>query len=341
MKFSGTLKKAKATFLDNEKNPSFNEAQVALLGVAVDLTASYCKGTCNGPKALIDASYQIEYELPVFGKSLTEFVKIHNAGILAYPKVSGKKVCKAMDGMVADVQNFSKNALEHGKLLALFGGEHSIPNGAFKAMSEIYSPKTVTVLQFDAHLDLRKEYDCQRFSHASIMRNARELGFNAIQVGIRDHIGAEEIEYIKEASIENWIYYCPTMPEQYYENELKDCAWINEENVLWKCRPSKHQLGKICKQIQTPYLYITFDVDALDASEMPGTGTPLPHGLSLQSAEEMLYTVISYCKKNKIKLLGFDINEVSPITGSTQSEQKAALLAYKILAWNFLEKFKE
>ncbi|MEK6963152.1 MAG: arginase family protein [Nanoarchaeota archaeon] len=354
---TGKLVSPKWTFLDNTENHPFDKADVCCLGVAMDLTASYTKGTWYGPEAAIDASHQIEYEVPLFHKPMTEHMQIHNLGILEYPKptpsLTGKKLSKIMEGMVADVKGFSKKAFDKGKLLMTFGGDHSIPNGIFQAIAEQHGAGNVTVFHVDAHLDLRLAYEDQKYSHASILRNCRELGFPTIQVGIRDHISEEEANYLERKKLGEWIYWCPTMPSQFYKDHA---STLQQHPILKNLIPHGHltseQIQKICGQIKTKYAYITIDCDGIDATEMPGTGTPLPHGLTLRTVEESIYAIIQHCKKNGVQLLGFDINEISPLmrkesrhyksqdTVTAMTEMKVALLAYKILFWQFVERFK-
>lgn len=358
VKPTGKLVSPKWTFLDDTENHPFDKADVCCLGVAMDLTASYTKGTWYGPESAIDASHQIEYEVPLFHKPMTEFMQIHNFGILEYPKpsppITGKKLSKTMEGMVIDVKGFSKKAFEKGKLLMTFGGDHSIPNGIFQEMAERYGASNVTVFHVDAHLDLRLAYEDQKYSHASILRNVRELGFPTIQVGIRDHISEEEANYLERKKLGEWIYFCPTMPDQFYRDHsaaLQRHPFLRKDNFIQNGKLSPEQIQKICSQIKTKYVYITIDCDGIDATEIPGTGTPLPHGLTLRTVEETVYALIQHSKKNGAALLGFDINEISPLmrkeaahykiqdTVTAMTEMKAALLAYKILFWQFMERF--
>ncbi|MBI5872398.1 arginase family protein, partial [archaeon] len=347
MKLFGKLRKAENfTFLNNLENPKLETADVFCQGIAIDLTSSYAKGASFGPEAIMQASHQIEYEAPLFNKSLTEFLTIHNAGILEYPasieKLSKKKLSEIMQGMVKDTKTLSEKALENGKFLMSFGGEHSICNGIFQAIAEKHGAENVLVLQFDAHLDLRFAYEDQELSHASVMRNACELGFQALQVGIRDHISDEEANFIKKHNLKDWVFYCPTMPAEFYKDnakELENCGFIEPENILWNSCINEKQVQNILSKINKKFLYITFDIDCLDANEVPGTGTPLPFGLSLKTVKEMLYKIIKHCKSNNVKILGFDINEVSPMMKANAkeylisnvvtpvTEQKAALLA--------------
>ncbi len=357
MKTNGRINNPKFTFLDITDNPSFDKVDVCCLGVAMNLTASYTKGTWYGPEAVMDASHQIEHEVPLFHIPITERMQIHNFGILEYPKptssITGKKLSKIMEGMVVDVKSFSKKAFENGKLLMTFGGDHSIPNGIFQEIAEQHGAGNVTVFHVDAHLDLRLAYEDQKYSHASILRNVRELGFPAIQVGIRDHISEEEANYLERKELGEWIYWCLTMPEAFYRDHsaaLQKHPFL--KNLIPRGNLTPEQIQKICSQIHTKYVYVTIDCDGIDATEIPGTGTPLPYGLTLRTVEESLYAIIQHCKKNGIILLGFDINEASPLmrkerkhyksqdTVTAMTEIKAALLAYKILFWQFMERFQ-
>ncbi len=331
------------TFLDDSRNPSFDVCDVVLFGVSFDLTASYNKGTWFGPQALLDASWQIEFEVPVLMTELNKKVKIHNAGILEYPRVSNN-VTKISAEMVADVKMLAKKCLDENKFLMVFGGEHSITNGIFDALSEKYSSKNVTIIQFDAHLDLRNALEGMKLSHGSVMRRAVDAGFSLVQVGVRDHISQEEMDFIVKNNLVDNVFFCATQPKEFY----KRCEHY-ANNLIFDGEIAEEMIKNICSRIKTEKVWLTFDVDGLDSSVMPGTGTPLPHGISLSSAENFLFKLINYLKSCKKQLIGFDINEVAPElkkddvvylvenTVSTRSEMTAALIAYKLLAWQFCE----
>ncbi len=343
------------TFLDNDANPSLENADAAILGVAFDATASYAKGMRLGPHAIMAASHQIEYPPPGSTDRLSDRVKMHFVGILEYPRAE-KDADASSRAMVADVQQLSKEILEKGKLLAVFGGEHSVLNGVFKTLAEIYKPSDVTVLQIDAHLDLRKAFEGMEFSHGSIMRNCAELGFRTVHVGIRDQISGKpdtggEADYILEKGLAERIFFCATQPHEFYSGRMKNAErnWILKDNLIFNGVLEGKIIGKIERLVQeTKHLWLTIDVDGFDSSVFPGTGTPLPHGLQLAGVERLLYRIL---KGKKPKLLGFDIAEVMPQmcskvnnysvddAVSTITEMNAALLAYKIFFWNFLDRF--
>ena len=354
--FKGRLTDGKifGTFLDNEANPSLDEADAGILGVAFDSTASYKKGTRLGPQAIMQASHQIEYPPTGSMERLSDLVKLHFVGILEYPEVEEHEDIDAVSkAMVAEVQSISEKILSRKKLLALLGGEHSVLNGTLKALGSIYQPADITILQIDAHLDLRKDFDGLKFSHGSIMRNALGAGFKAVQIGIRDQISGREdtggeAEFIAKARLAGRIFYCATQPGDFYSGREKLGRWIERDNLIYDGQVNESQAKSIESLISTKYLWITIDVDGFDPAIFPGTGTPLPHGLTLPGVERLIYTLLT---KQQTKLLGFDIVEVAPQmrtdarkyspreTVSTVTEMNAALLAYKIFFWNFLQRF--
>lgn len=336
---------ANVTFLDNEHNLSLDESDVVLFGVAFDLTASYKKGTWFGPQAILNASYQIEYETPVFSIPLTEKIKIHNAGILEYVRESSD-IKSVSEQMVSDVCLLAKKVFDKNKFLMVFGGEHSITNGIFQAISKKELSKDITVVQIDAHLDLRAALEDMKLSHGSVMRRAKDAGFNLVQVGIRDHVSAEERKFIEKTGQTKNIFWCATQPKEFYMTYEPQ-----NKNLIFDGEITEEMTQRICSLIKTKKVWLSFDIDALDSGVISGTGTPLPHGLSLSSVEKFLYKLIVYFKTNDVQLVGFDLNEVSPElvknektyvianTATVKNEMIAALLAYKILFWNFVERF--
>ncbi len=381
------------TFLDDEKNPPYKESDVVMLGVACDLTASYNKGAWHGPHAILNASHQVEYETPGFHIPLTDRVKIHNAGILECPKsvdARGKPIrytreqmTRWMNEMVAQTRRIATDALDAGKTLMLFGGDHSVPNGVWDAMLR-YQP-AVTILHFDGHLDLRHKLNGQIYSHACIMRRARDSGFRVLQVGPRDHISGEEAEYIREKKLADDIYFCATQPEEFYQDHKRDSKVTVDANLIRNGAPNLAQMTALeAKIAESKHLWISIDVDGLDASHIPGTGTPLPMGLSREGMRRTIYRAIETARRHKVHIAGFDINEVAPqlkkeasldISGlihavarllkekgsfdadeiaqqftkilpysamntvSTMSEMDAALLAYNMLFWTYIDRF--
>jgi agmatinase len=351
------------TFLDDRRNHDYNDADVALLGVACDLTASYNKGAWYGPRAIIDASHQVEYETPLFNKCLTDLVKIHNLGVLECPppfdeagqpmEYSKKDIQSCMEHMVSATELYARRAFREGKLLMLLGGDHSVPNGVWNAIRKVFS--TATILQLDAHLDLRDRLDGTGYSHACIMRRARDKDFRTIHVGPRDHISREEARYIAKEGMSKDVYFCPTQPAHFYDcnfETLERSRVMRAENMILEGVPDEEQLASICQKLGlSKNVWISIDIDCLDASHAPGTGTPLPMGLSREGLRTTLYHAVRVINKMEVRLLGFDICEVAPQlrkqgtytpsnTVSTMAEMDAALLAYNILFWRYMDRFQ-
>ncbi len=336
------------TFNDFNENPVYAKADVAMLGVACEITCTYGKGAWLGPQAFLDASFQLEPEVPHFHVPLNEKIKIHNLGIIETPReIPDEKkehywfpeTKKITEEMMAKVKEKSLQALNDNKILMTIGGDHSITNGVLQALHEKYQAENVTIVHFDAHLDLRDAHEALGYSHASVMFNARKIGFPCIQIGIRDHISEEEAQLIRKNKWQKSIFWSPTQPRAFYEKQkAKLSTFLDTPSIL--------------SQIKTKYLYITLDMDVLDASLVPSTGTPLPHGMSFAQVSDLLYSIISHCKSQKISVLGFDITEIAPMLhdpGANTYEPKnvisplvemhAAQLAYKILFCQYLERF--
>lgn len=339
------------TFLDNVTNPPFGPSDVSIFGCAFDSTASYKKGTSLGPYAIMDASHQIEYYPPFCRQKLSDIIKIHFAGILEYPQADPfdeKQIEQLTHMVVTDTKTLALQSLQKTKPFILLGGEHSVTNGPLEAIASIHNPKDVTILSIDAHLDMRKDFEGFHYSHGSIMHNAVEHGFNVVLVGIRDHISAKqeggEADFIDAKKLWGNIFFCATQPQDYY----RKFSAKKPGNMIFGSTISTAQMKRILSKINTKYLYITIDVDGFDPAHFPGTGTPLPHGLSIATVESLLYSVLT---SHRQQLLGLDVVEVSPMlksgstysiqnTISTQTEMNAALLLYKLLLWQYLGRLK-
>lgn len=280
------------TFLDMD--PQFSELEQAnyvLLPVPYDKTSTFQKGADKGPQAILDASDSIElYDVVTENEAYT-------AGIYTD---DFQYNFDTPDAMVQSVYDRVKYFLNQKKTVGLLGGEHSISIGAIKALSEKYHQ--LSVLQIDAHADLRDEYHNSKFNHACVMRRAQEYA-NVVQVGIRS-VCSEEREFI--------------VPENmFYAHEIqKDTNWINEV------------INKL-----SDYVYLTIDLDGFDPSVVPGTGTPLPGGLSWYEVNDLLEKLFI-----QRKVVAFDVVELCPQQDDKTSDVIAAVLVYRIISW--MEKFK-
>jgi len=290
----------------NEKN--IEKADVVLLSAPYEKTASSHKGTVNGPKKVIEClNTQIEFFDRKLKLEINDFVKIAHQNLGNLEKLSPVKT-------LAKIKNAADFLVKKNKFVFLLGGEHSVSIGVFQALAQKYNPKDVTILQIDAHCDLREDDSDYSdhpsdLAHSTVMRHASKLGYNIVQVGIRTY-SKDEYEYFSNP-----------------KNKIKTFQWGLDD---------KPKIEEIIKSIKTKYVYLTIDVDGFDPSVMPGTGTPVPDGLKWKYGVKLIEKLIS-----KFNLIGADIVEVSPIHDSVLTEYSAAQLVYTIIANKFQNKFKK
>ena len=183
-----------------------------------------------------------------------------------------------------------------------FGGEHSITPGCIAPFTKKF--KDICLLHFDAHADLRESYNGEKFSHASAIKRCLDYpNVSVVSFGIRN-ISKSEITFLNKNS--------------------------SRINIFWAKDKNKWNLNKFKKLIKNKIVYLTFDVDGLDSSIMPATGTPEPGGLLW---DETL-NIIKIAARNS-QIVGADINELSPIKGFDSYNFLAAKLAYKIISYSF------
>ncbi len=318
----------------------FKEADAALVYLPVpwEATASYGGGTAKAPAAIFQASRQVDlfdgevrkpYEPGLFfkpeSKKIREWNKTAKAAaqkIIAHGgEVSKNKTLQKSLALVnglseklnEEVYQESRRILEAKKILAVIGGDHSAPYGALKAAAEKFPG--FGILHFDAHHDLRRAYEGFTHSHASILYNVLENipVSRLVQVGIRDFC-EEEFEYARKKSSQVSVFYDAQIKASLFSGE----PWMGIASRIISQLPEK--------------IWITFDIDALDPRFCPNTGTPVPGGLDLDQAVYL----ISLAVKNGRKIVGFDLNEVSPGAHSQNGEWDAnvgARLLYKMTAW--------
>ncbi len=272
-------------FMDmDEEYLQLDSSRYVLLTVPYDGTSTFVKGADKGPQAILNASdslelYDVQYDCEAC-----------NAGIYTdhfdYDFSSP-------EAMVESVYRRTKHFQQLGKRHTLIGGEHSVSVGAIQAMSEQYHD--LTVLQIDAHADLRDDYHGSIFNHACVMRRAQDYA-RVVQVGIRNVCTEEQHNVVPEN-----IFYA----HQIYNQE----AWMD----------------KAVERL-TDNVYITFDLDGLDPSILPATGTPLPGGLQWYPTLKFLDKVF----RSK-HVVGVDIVELCPQEGNYVSDVLAATLLYKMI----------
>ncbi len=293
-----------------------NEANIVLIPIPWDATASYGKGTSKGPQALLDASTQLDFYHPKLEKAYE--TKVFMTEISKEWQDINDRLCKEGCDYIAfledggDInthvhyQNFlseinntsaalkenlkarAKQLIEADKIVAVVGGEHSTPLGLIEALDETGNP--FGILQIDAHADLRNAYEGFEQSHASIMFNALKNCSNLVkltQVGIRD-IAESEVQLIDASNGRIRTYFDWTLKEQQFEGK----TWANQVKEIIETLPER--------------VYISFDIDGLSPELCPNTGTPVAGGFKL---EEINYLFFELAQSDK-KIIGFDLNEV-------------------------------
>ena len=281
-------------FLGIDNKFKFKE-KVVIVPFGLEKTVSYGGGTKNGPKEIITASHQVE----LYDEELNcePFRKIGIKTLKPF------KIKNNINDALKQISLINKKILDKNIFPMTFGGEHSITPGCIEPFSKKY--KKICILHFDAHADLRESYNGQKFSHASAIRRCLDYpNISIISFGIRN-ISQSEILYLKKNS-----------------SKIK---------IFWAKDKTKWDLKKFKKLIKNKTVYLTFDVDGLDSSIMPATGTPEPGGLFWDETLE----IIKIAAQNS-KIVGADINELSPIKGFNSYNFLVAKLAYKILSYKFL-----
>jgi len=272
-----------------------DSAGFVVLPICYDDTASFLKGTAKAPPVIIAASEQLEF---LDETLLDEF---HHCGIHTAQTVSPNGM--APEQVQQKIYETAKKFIQAGKTVLALGGEHSITIALVRAAAEKFPD--ISVLQIDAHADLRDEYEGSRFSHACVMRRVYEMKIPAVGVGIRSFDKTQH-QFIVENGLKVFS------PATIAENK----EWIKE--VLAGL---------------TENVYLSVDIDGLDPAFAPGTGTPEPGGLTYQQVTELILAV----GRSK-KIIGADVVEVIPgLTGVT-TEYLAARLAYKIIVAAQLKK---
>ena len=274
------------------KVSNYKDSKIAILPAPYEATTSYGKGTFKGPKAILDASHYVEFYDEELDRELC-FEK----GICTIKSIdfNRKKDKTALDFIYENVVQLIKDK----KFVVTLGGEHTISIATIKAHFDNF--KDLSILHFDAHSDLRAEYENTKYSHACFMSRVAEFTKEITQVGIRAQC-IEESKFIKENKI-NTFYAYEIKNGKYGKN------W--EDKIINKLRKN---------------VYITFDVDYLDPSIMPSTGTPEPDGFLWSETVKLLKKLAR--KKN---VVGFDVVELAPRRDFPFPDFLTAKLIYKML----------
>lgn len=272
-----------------EEYSTVENAGIVIIPVSYDGTSTWMKGADEGPDAIIEASANMElYDIETD-------CEVYKRGIFTEETIGGDITTKEMIDAVHDLVRYH---LEEGKFTVVVGGEHSVSIGSIKAHSERH--KGLTVLQLDAHADLREEYNGSKYNHACVMARAKEL-CPIVQVGVRSMSSAE-----KDSADKSRMFLAED---------------IHCDNSDWT--------GKVISELSDD-VYITVDLDVFDPSIMPSTGTPEPGGLSWYEVLAFLKTV--FAEKN---VVGFDVVELCPDGSNKAPDFLAAKLIYKMLSYKF------
>jgi N1-aminopropylagmatine ureohydrolase len=270
---------------------SFEDSRIVILPVPVDRTTSYVSGTRNGPHEILQASSHMELWDEEVGAD------VHGEGIFTLPEM--ELPFGELTAVMDEIQRVASEILARGKFLVTLGGEHSITPPLVAAAAAKF--KGLSVLQIDAHADLRDAYMGTRQNHACAMRRSLDYA-RVTQVGIRS-LSTEEAAAVP--GLNTTIFYDATM--------RRDPAWIDS----------------VVRTLTGP-VYITIDVDGMDPAIMPATGTPEPGGLSWYEMLALLRATIA-----RHQVVACDVVELSPLPGLMAPNFLCAKLIYKILTYRF------
>ncbi|MCC8088447.1 MAG: agmatinase family protein [Rikenellaceae bacterium] len=309
-------------------------SSIVLLSVPWDVTTSYKPGTANAPEAILEASAQldmfdfnnpdgwkkgigtIEFDYSILERSKklridAEKIIIHleSGGSLkeTYARKKLERINSVSEELNRYIYSESLKWLRRGKKVGLVGGDHSTPYGYIKAASEYYG--NFGILHIDAHADLRNAYEGFEYSHASIMYNVIEKIENIdklVQVAVRD-ICEDEINFIRKNQKIRTFF-----DKELYDNKFTGITWDKQCEDIISCLPEK--------------VYVSFDIDGLSPEYSPGTGTPVPGGISFNEAIFMLNKLTETGRE----IIGFDLCEVATDFAGEWDANVGARVLYKL-----------
>ncbi|MEI6280664.1 MAG: agmatinase [bacterium] len=280
------------------------EADAIIMSAPYEGGVSFKGGTSKAPKEIVHC---LNNNLELFDVELhcepAKNIRTAHKEIIGLKSLSPEQAVKKIS--IEYQKLFNDN-----KFMIMLGGEHTVSFGALEAISKKENPKDITILQIDAHQDLRNDNSDysdkhEKFAHSCVMRRIHELGFPIVQVGIRTY---SKYEY------------------DYWQENKKTIT-------VFEWGKKEIPISTILKSIKTKKVYITVDVDGFDPAHMPGTGTPVQGGLEWYYGLELIEKII-----DGKELVGADIVEVSPQHDSVLSEFGAALICYRMIAHKFKKK---
>ncbi len=269
-------------------------ARAVVVPFGLEASVSYGAGTAAGPAAILAASHQLElYDDELGCEPYLGF----GVATLRPPEIA-----RPLEAALDQLSSLVESVIAEGKFPLVLGGEHALTAGAVRPFAARH--KDLVVLQFDAHADLRDGYLGERYSHGAAMRRVLDhAGVSLVSVGIRS-ISKDEVDF----------------------------AAANRDRIAihWARDRARWDIEKIVTPLKGRPVYVTFDIDALDASLMPATGTPVPGGLGF---EEALAILRRGCEVGQV--VGADLVELAPIVGLHACDYTAAAIAYKLLSYAF------
>ena len=285
-------------FLGSEAIASYENAQTVILPIPYEATTTYRKGCEHGPDAVLEASDQLEAYDEELQAETCHSVSIYTAGYIADTRLNSGLTAEEM---LRETTETVTQLIKDQKFVVGIGGEHAITTGIVRAYQQAID-ETFTVVQIDAHGDMRHEFEGSLHNHACVMRRVLEMGLPTLPVGIRA-ICKEEAELIKAQEI----------PVIWAREMAFDPDWIE----------------KAINQIKTSKVFITIDVDGIDPSLIPGVGTPEPGGMGWHETLRFLRRVFE-----THDVIGCDVMELAPVVDSVVSEFSTAKLIYKLIGYH-------
>jgi agmatinase len=280
--------------LEDEALCGYAPSRFVVFEAPYEHTSSYRSGSAAGPQAIVRASHYVELYDEVLEQETVRRAGICTAPPLPFGTHVDEAAIELIDRRVTEI-------LKDDKFPVMLGAEHTVTLGSVRAVQRQF-PR-VSVLQIDAHSDLRDSYEGNRYSHASVMARVIDLGIPLVQVGVRA-LCIEEAELIRSGGTRHTLF-------AHRLHELPTKRWV--EQVV-------SHLGD--------QVYITIDADGFDPSVIPAVGTAEPGGLTWDDGQALLKQV---CAEREV--VGFDVVEIAPSQESTISEYLLAKLVYRLIGW--------
>ena len=286
-------------FGDSEKKPCvYGEAKIVVSPVPYEFAPTYGKGVKGGPRAIIEASNNMESFDDELFQDTYDILGIHTLKALKVGKAKPEVVINRVEGTV-------KSILNDGKFPVTLGGGHSVSIGCAMAFRNRF--KNFSVLQLDAHCDMRDSYMGSKYNHACVARRICEY-FPLVQVGARS-LSKDEYDFLKKSKNVHAVGFC---------DMLKNPGWVEG-----------------CLDRLSENVYVTIDLDVFDPAIMPSTGTPEPGGMNWIEVLGVLRKISQ--QKN---VVGFDVVELSPVRGMAAPDFLTAKLIYRFLGYIALKSKK-